>query len=468
MATGTRRGTLIGITVVGLVLLWAAPAIGHPVLLSTTPVSESVLEAPPQTVELRFTEPVSADLGGVRILNSSGTRLDGAVLAQDDPTGVSVGLAGNQAAGTYFVAWRVTSVDGHTLHGTFSYSVGSPTELTEDTVAQLLASEDDRTLNWAAGAMRWLLYVTTLMAAGGAIFLLYVHDGRGSEWSVLTRLVAIAAGAAVLLTAIATAVQAALVTGRGVSAVFQPSVAAGVLASTYGRSVVLRAVSLIVLIGTIRRSRAMLMRQIAAFGGLAALASFALEGHSATSRPPWLSMGADVAHLVAAATWFGGLVLLFVALRHHRARNDPAGAARVVGRFSAAAGDSVLAMTVAGISLAWIEVQTPRALVSSTYGLTLIVKAGLVAVVLAIAAHNQRRVVPRIVGPGRDAEAPAKPLSTEGVASGDTQAPWNALRRTLRLEVMALIAVLVVTAVLVNLVPARQSLRTDTEAAAAR
>ena len=448
-----RRLAMLSMGLVGFGVLGAGSAAAHPVLIATNPAPDSVVEEFPQAVELRFTEPVSASLGGVRVLDSTGTRTDQPLAAGDDPSLVSVPISSaDQRQGTYFVAWRVTSVDGHTLHGTFAYSVGAPEALDEELVAQFLSGQDDRALGWVAGALRWLLYAASFMAAGGTIFLLYVHGARTTEWLTLRRVVTRSAGIAAATTVVAIAVQAALVTGRGAGAVLDPSVARAVLTSPYGRSAALRVVALIVLVLAVRRTRATLALQLAAVSGVVALASFALDGHSATSQPRWLSMGADVVHLAAAATWFGGLVLLFVALRHRGPLDDAVGAARMVSRFAAAAGDSLLALTVAGLSLAWLEVRTPQALVSSRYGWTLIAKAVLVALVVAIAAYNRRRLVPRIEGAADDADAQSGSADEKG-----TPEAWTALRRTLRIEAVALLGVLALTAVLVNLLPARQS-----------
>jgi copper transport protein len=172
----------------------------------------------------------------------------------------------------------------------------------------------------------------------------------------------------------------------------------------------------------------------AGLGAAAVIASFALTGHAATTDPRWLVVGADLAHTLAGAAWFGGLVLLLVALRRRRAVDDPVGGGRLVARFSTLATGAVLLVAVAGSGLAWAQVRTLRALTGNVYGWTLLAKVALVVAVLAVGLYNNRRLVPAI-------------------ARGTNKA-WRILRRTVRYEVVGLVAVVALTGVLTNLRPA--------------
>jgi copper transport protein len=93
---------------------------------------------------------------------------------------------------------------------------------------------------------------------------------------------------------------------------------------------------------------------------------------------------------------------------------------------------------VAGLSLAWIHVGAVRALTSTTYGWTLVVKSAAVAVVLGSAAYNHRVLVPSIV-------------------SDSGEGAWERLRKTVRFELVGLAVVVAVTALLVNLQPAGEA-----------
>ena len=63
--------------------------------------------------------------------------------------------------------------------------------------------------------------------------------------------------------------------------------------------------------------------------GVGIAATFAYAGHGATGRLTYVALPADMIHILAAATWFGGLVVLAVALRD---TGQPQGAARATDR----------------------------------------------------------------------------------------------------------------------------------------
>ena len=84
------------------------------------------------------------------------------------------------------------------------------------------------------------------------------------------------------------------------------------------------------------------------------------------------------------------------AVLRQRAASDPVAAAMTIRRFSRLATVAVVAVTLTGGAMAWATVRVGRALTTTTYGWTLLGKIGLVAVVLVVAAYNQRRLVPVI------------------------------------------------------------------------
>ncbi len=122
--------------------------------------------------------------------------------------------------------------------------------------------------------------------------------------------------------------------------------------------------------------------------------------------------------------------------------DDPHAVAAVVARFSGWALWAMLALVAAGSAMAWALVRQPRALVTSDQGWTLVVKGGIVAAILLVAAWNRWRLVPAVAGADPDGAAPAVALAH--------------LRSSVRVEVVLLAAVLATTAVLVALRPAAE------------
>ena len=105
----------------------AAPASAHAQLVSTNPADGAHVEPAPKRVSLRFSEHVSLKLGGVRVLNTDGERVD-----KDDAKAVNdtvtVGLRDGLGDGSYVVAWNVISADSHPVNGAFTFVVGAGAE----------------------------------------------------------------------------------------------------------------------------------------------------------------------------------------------------------------------------------------------------------------------------------------------------------------------------------------------------
>jgi copper transport protein len=434
-----RTGPRLLIAALALVALWlvpAAPAAAHAVLLETAPADGAVLDAAPAQVSARFNEGIDLPQQAFRVFDASGERVDSGTPCLTDPSTAAVDLRDDLPDGAYIAAWRVISADGHVVSGSFVFAVGDGAAIDR---SALSAFGDDDAATWAvvaAATGRWVTYTGTLLAVGGALFLLLAHDRRGGERDRLVRIVRSAALAGAAGTALGVPLQAVLTSGLGASALVDGALLLDTMASGYGASAGLRLAGLaVIFLGAARLwdTRAVALCTV---GSLVALASFLLTGHTAASEPRALVLGSNLVHTTAAAIWFGGLVLLAVVLRARRRDGQTAlGVARVVARFSTLAVLSVLAVTAAGFALAWVEVRTVEGLTSTAYGWTLLAKTALVAGLVALGAYNNRRLVPAI-------------------RRGADRA-WERLTRIVRLEVGGVVAVLLVTAVLVNLVPAR-------------
>jgi copper transport protein len=424
------RAAVLLLAALAVLLGGAPPAAAHALLQSTSPVDGQTVEQAPAEVTLQFAEPVTASLGAIRVYDDTGTPLPTGepVPVDGDRSRLAVTLPGELPTGTYVTTWAVTSADSHPVEGAFVFNVQSETA-DQGVVARVFAQSrsGDAALGLTASVVRAVVYAGTLLAAGGMVFLLRVA-GRDPVRGALARVVGVAAAVAVVATLLGIAVQGALLSGLGPAALAAPQVLAAVSRTSFGLSAFVRVAGL-VLLGVALARR---WDPPAAAGGVVALASFTLTGHPATTDPRWLVVAANLAHTLAGATWFGGLVLLLIALR--RGSGDPAARARLILRFSALAGGALLGVAAAGLALGWAQVRAPRAL-DTTYGWTLIVKVAVVGAVVALAAYNRRRLVPALRG-------------------GDEDTVGN-MRRTVRLEVLGLVVVLAVTGFLTTLRPAR-------------
>lgn len=320
---------LLGAAVVLLAAGWlGGVAFAHAVLQATTPSDGARLEAPPSEVSLQFSEPVGIPPGGVRVYDSDGGRVDvGEASYGDDPGVVRVGLRDRLPTDSYIVTWRAVSADGHPVKGAFVFSVGEAGLADDLLVSRLFAAGADRPYAIAASVARWLAYGATLLAAGAVAFVGWVAPPDLSEGDRLAGVGVWAAAAAVVATWLGVPLQSAQTSGGGLAALIRPDLLTATVFSSVGAQTAVQTVGLAIVALALLGPRGSWFRLVGLAGGAMALGSLLLSGHTRTVEPIWLMVVGDAVHLVAAAVWFGGLVLLALALHVRRLDDDPLGPA---------------------------------------------------------------------------------------------------------------------------------------------
>lgn len=460
-----RRATSALLLVVVVLVAAAAPASAHAQLVSTTPANGAHVDPAPKEVSLRFSEKVSLKLGGVRVLNTDGERVDKDDATVDGDT-VTVGLRDGLRDGPYVVAWNVVSADSHPVNGAFTFVVGAGANASREEIASLLAVPSDKPWRIAAGIGRFASYAGILLAAGAVVFLTVVDRRRPSKRIVQLAVGAAAIGVAGLLVQIP--LQAAIATETGWRALRSPSRWIDVLSNSGLRWAtllgVLGAAIVAVAVHALASEREQGWPPWAGLAGASiAFVSFSLTGHTRVTTPGWLVIPADAVHVAAAGTWFGGLVLLVVAWTARRRDGDPVAAARLVDRFSQMAVVTIVAVAVSGVILGWKEVGSLSALTSTRYGWTLVAKLCVVAFVGGLAAYNHWKLVPDIRRTGKrvvSATGTATEASVGGPGAAKTTRStlaWRRLETTVRSEIVGLVVVLAITSALVAITPAREA-----------
>ena len=126
--------------------------------------------------------------------------------------------------------------------------------------------------------------------------------------------------------------------------------------------------------------------------GVALLATSSFSGHAAVATPRIVSLGADVLHLVAGATWFAGIVLLSVALPDAWVGEDQRMRLQVlspaVRHFSHVAMVAIGIVLVTGVIGSLLHVGHPGDLVHTPYGRSLAVKIAFFGLILALGGFN--------------------------------------------------------------------------------
>ena len=142
-------------------------------------------------------------------------------------------------------------------------------------------------------------------------------------------------------------------------------------------------------------------RWLALGSALGFTAAIAWTGHAGSTLGELgnLHLTADALHLIAAASWFGGLVplaLLLAAARRHQDFAWASLARDAVQRFSTLGLVSVGTLLLTGVINAWILVGSIHALTVTGYGQLLMLKLGVFAIMLLFAAINRFLLTPQL------------------------------------------------------------------------
>ena len=176
----------------------------------------------------------------------------------------------------------------------------------------------------------------------------------------------------------------------------------------FGVVMEIRSVLAIILAMALAYDRFPLANWIALAAALGLTASIAWTGHAASTLGALgnLHLAADAFHLVAAASWIGGLVSLALLLAAVRRHTGASLARDATQRFSTLGIVSVATLAATGIVNSWILVGSFRALLAAEYGQVLMLKLVVFAAMLVFAAVNRFALTPRLaVSAGNDREA---------------------------------------------------------------
>jgi copper transport protein len=461
-STGRRRRRRLAIlvafvgTLLGIGLALAGGASAHATVVTSDPVDGSRLAHPPSVVTVTFDE--SVGLGGasyLHVTDQSGNRVDNgpAFHLNGDATKVADRLQPGLGDGTYIASYRVVSADSHPVAGTIRFVVGNGV-LAATGVTH--TSTVNPTTSVAFDIARWTSF-TGFALLGGAWLLLTVwpqgrDDRRGraivwTGWGVA----GLGALAELLL-------QGPYTAGAGLSGVVNWSLLDATLHSSFGhylsgRLVVLGAVAL-VLGRALQRERWRSRIEDAAWPLAVAVAlTFSSVGHPDTTNPRWLSVTADTLHVLAMAAWVGGMVVLAAAVLPRR---EPDEVRAVLPVFSRVAFTSVAVLAVTGSYAAWHGIGTGQAIFTTSYGLLVVGKVVLFLGLLAL-GNVSRLAVQRRLAPVPVAYAMSDTVLDEQSAAQTDDPGEDALsatdaerlRRSVLVEIVLAVCILVLTAVLV-------------------
>ena len=419
-------------------LSFASPTVwAHATFNESTPAADSVLQNAPREIVLRFSQavtPVSVTLFGP---NGQPVSTGGEATAYDER--VILAIPQELAPGGYGVSFSVLSGDAHSITGNFRFSIAVPETAESDQVevigeltqpesrpAKPAGPEGGTTKTVSLGSFeqitRAVFVITLLLAVGLILFraLVPLPDVL-DDWVI--RRVRVIGSVGLGVTVIYFFVATIALTGLDA---FRPRHLYVLLQSSIGMSLLLASAGFLFLTMSAAAQR-MLMSVAAALLVISRIAT----GHPASQEPGLLLVPSMVIHVAAAGFWLASLWVLLRLLR----KGPLADAPGILDRFSRVALWSVGALLAVGILMAAAHLRSFDALPTTEYGKTLLWKLLGVAGLLVIAVVNKIWLTPQLV----------------------TNYDSSALKRSIRLEAVLMVAVIATSTILAATPPAAKA-----------
>jgi copper transport protein len=382
-----------------LALVAPASAFAHATLLATSPENGAVLDAAPTKVTVHFDDTVRVAGGNAAVANAtSESVLAGHAVAHGRT--LVIPLEPHLRNGVYSVRWSIVSDDGHREQGVLAFAIGQGS----GTPTTVLGAGVP--LTWSDVLLRTLYYLGLLVAGGAAVFALLNRRTLGEG---LQRPLAHLLFFSLLF---------AFLGASGIVHTAPPG-------TRY--ALVLKIAITLSLVGGAAAALAPSVPRLLPVSGACALALLlapTLSGHALDrNQPRWLSVPADLGHIVGAAVWLGGLVSLVYLIPRASGSPDARGAA--VRRFSSSALVAVLLVAASGLARALTELSAFSQVWSTSYGRALIVKTALFVPLIGLGWVNRTFLL----------------------------RAFHRLRRSASIEVIAITGIVVAVAVLTELRP---------------
>lgn len=409
----TNRGRLAAaLAVCGLLaLLLPAAASAHAYLVRTAPAASVILNSPPPVVALTYDEAVEPRFALISVTDANAKQeVVGPVRrSAANPDTLVVSLR-KVPEGWYLIYWRAISVDGHPVQGVFTFAVGPNPGPEPQFKAPHVSQTATSTPLLIA---RWLAFLTTMIAIG--LFVLRMLIARPLVRRVEgTTLRALSIAFVVCSVLALIAIPAYLEESTAIDSL-RSFFAFGALVplwrtTAFGRGYVdfevcfaLFCVAAWIAVWVDRPE--LPRRTVAAFlslaGALAAAAAVllipGLSGHASQTSPRGVAVLLDWLHLVSGSVWLGGLVGLVILWRSLPATRRIAGLIVCVPRFSDTAFVSVMLLLGTGVGATVLHMPVLAALWQTSYGKMILIKIGILATALLLAAGNLLRTKPALV-----------------------------------------------------------------------
>jgi len=382
-----------GLAAAAALVALALPGVAsaHATLSHATPATQAEIQAPPKQVRLQFDQAVTVISNSILVYAPDGRVVSGTTRSAGDGHVVVVPVSGLARGRAYTVRWRVTSADGHSPAGVFTFGVGVKAPPPTEAVGAGATT-------WKDDAARWGLFAALAFVIGPLVLRLIVLRGevppplekRINVLTTVAAFMAINVGIAAFVLRAANALQLPL--GDLLYGDLQPFAektrfGQAFLVMTFGFGIVAALLMLSWVFDRIEPKWGALVLSVLLVSGLSLSSHQASEPNSSkvTEVADWL-------HLVAACVWVGGVVTLAFCVWPAA----PSFRRRAFIGFSRIAVGLVGVMVLAGAYLAYVRLPEVSDLWSRDYGRLLLFKSMLVGIALAWGGFHHTFVRPKL------------------------------------------------------------------------
>ena len=387
--TPTRRR---GIRIAAIAAVLCGGALGlplhasaHALPKSSDPPAGATLAQTPPVVTITFGEEPDPKVSTIRVVDTAQQEWDNRDTAAVPGSPLELRVSVRPLPrGVYTVAWRTLSaIDGHSFAGSFVFGVQvAPPSAPPTTVG----ASDPNSVSGGAGGIagRALLFLGVILVLGAAFIGVITGD--------------IAPRVVVQTAVIGWAMSTAGIVGVSWIQTADAGVGLGsLLGTSLGHTVVVRAIPAVwtsIAVGLLILRRNSPQHWVLMGAGLGAAGSMladVLASHAAAQGAVVLDTLLQWSHIVAVGLWIGGLAVLLMVIRGATSTEKRS----AVRRFSLVATIAILVVAATGVTRAVEEINSWNALFTTTFGILVVIKAGLIVVLGALGAINHFRNVPR-------------------------------------------------------------------------
>ncbi|HEY9228112.1 MAG TPA: CopD family protein [Gemmatimonadaceae bacterium] len=419
MRFSRRTGRIAIVLTVLAVLVTPALVYAHARLVKASPEVNGRVVVVPTSLSLWFSEKPEPSFTKLELLDSAGTAvpLGPVTTIAGDAMGVTAPITGTVANGKYTVSWRTAAADGHPTTGRYSFVVAllpAAVPPTVDTGVKTLPVQKPVSNAVVAPvetsvfstSTRWVELVSLLTLIGVAIFRLFVITPADAGFSAdvfadasdRARRLAQAVLILFLLTALwRLSAQAELLVDQVSSRA--AAMMTVIRASQWGRGWLVGALGGVVAgVGLVLARRSNSGWIVAGLGIVAICFGEGITGHAGALRNrASLATAIDLAHLLGAGGWLGGLAAVLLCGLPATGRlpetERRAAGQRLVRSYHKAAVECVALVLITAVFAAWLRFSAFSDLWVTAYGRILLLKLALAIVLLGIGWYHWRNVV---------------------------------------------------------------------------